>query len=109
MAKQWIKLSTTVHKDRQMWKLSKDAQLVFFYLLSLAGSEDEDGVLPSMEDIALEFWFLKLSEKNLNSVFDELEKVDIIEKTDSEIKLKNFSKWQITEKTKSEIDREYYR
>ena len=107
--KQWIKLSAGVHKDRKMWKLSKDAQLVFFYLLSLAGSEDNDGILPDIEDIALELWFLKLSEKALHAALEDLEKAGIIVTTAaSEIKLKNFEKWQTTEKTKSEIDREYY-
>ena len=107
--KQWIKLSAGVHKDRKLWKLSKDAQLAFFYLLSLAGSEDNDGVLPSFEDISLELWFLRLSEKTLRSVIIELMKAGIIEETDSdELKLKNFEKWQTSEKTKSEIDHEYY-
>lgn len=105
--KQWIKLSAGVHKDRKLWKLSKDAQLTFFYLLSLAGAEDNNGILPPVEDIALELWFLRL--KNVGVVLQELLEAGIIEKNDSdEIKLTNFEKWQTAEKTKSEIDREYY-
>lgn len=105
--KQWIKLSAGVHKDRKLWKLSKDAQLTFFYLLSLAGAEDNNGILPPVEDIALELWFLRL--KNVGVVLRELLEAGIIEETQSdEIKLTNFEKWQTSEKTKSEIDREYY-
>ena len=107
--KQWIKFSTGIHKDRKMWKLSKDAQLVFFYLLSIAGSEDKDGVLPSLDDLSLELWFLKFSKKSLNAIINELKNSDIIEiLNDSTVILKNFPKWQISEKTKSEINREYY-
>ena len=107
--KQWIKLSAGVHKDRKLWKLSKDAQLVFFYLLSIAGSEDRNGFLPSAEDIALELWFLKLKPKELSSALLSLAEAGIIEETQTdEIKLTNFEKWQTSEKTKSEIDHEYY-
>lgn len=106
--KQWIKFSTGVHKDRKMWKLSKDAQLVFFYLLSIAGTEDQDGVLPCLEDINLELWFLKLSQKTLKSIVDELLKAEILEVIDNGFNLINFAKWQATDKTKSEINRDYY-
>lgn len=108
MTKQWVKLSVGVHQDRKMWKLSKDAQLVFFYLLSVAGTEDNDGNLPSVDDLALELWFLKLSDRNLKSVLDELEKAEIIERSGSDLRLKNYSKWQVSEKTKAESNREYY-
>ena len=107
--KLWVKMSTGLHKDRKMWKLSKDAQLVFFYLLSLAGAEDTNGVLPDFKDIGLELWFLKLSDKALDSILTELENSEIIQKnSDGRLVLKNFEKWQLSEKTKSEINRENY-
>ena len=107
--KLWVKMSTGLHKDRKMWKLSKDAQLVFFYLLSLAGAEDTNGILPDFKDIGLELWFLKLSDKALDSILTELVNSEIIQKnSDGRLVLKNFEKWQLSEKTKSEINRENY-
>ena len=108
--KPWIKFSTGIHRDRKIWKLSKDAQLVFFHLLSIAGSEENDnGILPPFEDISLELWFLKYSDNALRNIIAELSASGIIEiDADGIISLKNFTKWQTSEKTKSEINREYY-
>ena len=108
--KPWIKFSTGIHRDRKIWKLSKDAQLVFFHLLSIAGSEENDnGILPPFEDISLELWFLKYSDNALRKIIAELSASGIIEiDADGIISLKNFTKWQTSEKTKSEINREYY-
>jgi len=107
--KKWIKFSTDIHRDRKIWKLSKDAQLVFFHLLSIAGNEDKGGELPPFEDIQLELWFLKYSEKALKSTINELVKSEIVSvEENGKFRLTNFEKWQISDKTKSEINHDYY-
>ena len=107
--KQWVKFSTDVHSDIKMWKLSKNAQLTFFYLLSIAGKEDKGGILPPLEDISIALWFLKFSKNTLKSTIDELINSGIIEsESDGILRLKNFEKWQKSEKSKSEINHDYY-
>lgn len=54
MAKTWIKLYTEALHDRKMRKLSRFDKSVFYDLLLLAGIDDNGGILPEIEDIALE-------------------------------------------------------
>ena len=106
--KQWIKFSTDIHKDIKMWKMSKNAQLVFFYLLSVAGKYDKGGELPPFKDLKLELWFLKLSDKALQSAIDELAELGIVEEnSDGNFSLANFEKWQNTNSTGYERVKRY--
>jgi len=54
----WIKMYPEILHDRKMWKLKPMEQLAFFYLCLLAGQEDRNGDLPSLEDIELELRLL---------------------------------------------------
>ena len=67
--KTWIKLYTEVVHDRKLWKLKPIEQLSFFYMLALAGIEDDGGMLPEKEDIELELQMpLKLKKGELDAV-----------------------------------------
>ena len=73
MAKIWIKLYTETLHDRKMWKLKPIEQLTFYYLLMLAGIEDDYGKLPDMDDIELELQMpLKLKRTELDKIIDTL-------------------------------------
>ena len=75
--KTWIKLYTEALHDRKMRKMSRFDKSVFYDLLLLSGQEDNGGMLPNIEDIALEL-DLKLSEaqKSINTLI----KVGVITK-----------------------------
>lgn len=88
--KRWIKVQTGLHKKRKLWKLSKDAQLVYFYTLSVAGFDDENGRIPSAEDMSFELPFLKIKSKNMQKIIDELLNADILEQKEDGIYIKNW-------------------
>ena len=79
MAKQWIKLYTEALHDRKMRKMSRFDKSVFYDLLLLAGQEDKDGLLPDIDDIALEL-DLKPSEAQKSVI--NLMKTGVLSKDD---------------------------
>ena len=92
--KTWIKLYTEALHDRKMRKMSRFDKSVFYDLLLLSGQEDNGGMLPNIEDIALEL-DLKLSEaqKSINTLI----KVGVITKdTNDNLMVTNFQKRQDT-------------
>ena len=73
--RQWIKLYTEALHDRKMRKLSRFDKSVFYDLLLLAGQDDNGGVLPDIEDIALE---LDLKKPEAQKSVENLIKAGII-------------------------------
>lgn len=102
--KQWIKLYTEVVHDRKLWKLKPIEQLTFFYLIALAGIEDDGGRLPDIEDIELELQMpLKLKKGELDNIVSRLVSIGLI--TDSPIgvlKVSQYEKRQTSNMTEAE-------
>ena len=94
--KRWIKVQTDLHKKRKLWKLSKDAQLAYFYMLSIAAFDDENGRIPSAEDVSLELSFLKIKPKNMQKIINELLNADILEQKEDGIYVKNWDEKGVT-------------
>ena len=75
----WIKMFPEMLHDRKMWKLKPMEQLTFIYLCLLAGAEDRNGVLPSIEDIELELRLLvNLKASELAKILDTLKAAGLI-------------------------------
>lgn len=102
--KQWIKLYTEVVHDRKLWKLKPIEQLAFFYMLALAGIEDNGGMIPELEDLELELQMpLKLKKDELKGIVSRLESVGLLEEYPRGIlKVSQFEKRQMSNQTEAE-------
>ena len=103
--KQWIKLYIEILSDPKMGRMSDKLFRRTIELFLLAGKEDGDGVLPSIDDIA---WSLHSSTKEIQSVLDELTNLKIIERKDDKYLISNFESRQNSDLTRSEINKRYY-
>lgn len=100
MSKIWIKMYPEMLHDRKMRKLTEHEQLVFMKLLLLAGQEDQDGYLPSAEDIALELY---TKETDVTKVCKKLIDAGMLSVTDDGyMYVTNFKKRQETNLTGAE-------
>lgn len=100
MSKIWIKMYPEMLHDRKMRKLTEHEQLVFMKLLLLAGQEDQDGYLPSAEDIALELY---TKETDVTKVCKKLIDAGMLSVTDDGyMYVTNFKKRQDTNLTGAE-------
>lgn len=100
MSKIWIKMYPEMLHDRKMRKLTEHEQLVFMKLLLLAGQEDQDGALPSAEDIALELY---IKETDVTKVCKKLIDAGMLTVTeDGYMYVTNFKKRQDTNLTGAE-------
>lgn len=105
MAK-WIKLHTDILTDPKMGRMSDKLFRRTIELFLIAGREDDDGVLPSVQDIA---WHLRTSEKETLSILEDLTKVGIVERgSDGSYLISHFVERQNSDLTRSEINRRYY-
>ena len=77
MANQWIKLYTEILHDRKFRKMTIRQQLVCLKVFLLAGQEDQDGLLPPLEDISLELYMPNL--KELRQDLDRLTELGILD------------------------------
>lgn len=102
--KTWIKLYTEVVHDRKLWKLKPIEQLAFFYMLSLAGIEDDGGLLPETEDLELELQMpLKLKKGELDGIVSRLVSAGLLEERPfGHLKVSQFEKRQMSNQTEAE-------
>jgi hypothetical protein len=102
--KQWIKLYTEVVHDRKLWKLKPIEQLAFFYMLALAGIEDNGGMIPELEDLELELQMpLKLKKGELEDIVSRLVSVGLLEQYPLGLyKVSQFEKRQMSNQTEAE-------
>ena len=109
MSKTWIKLYTEALHDRKMWKLKPIEQLAFWYLCILAGTEDNGGALPSVDDIELELQMpLKLKRAELDSIISRLISLGLLDKSsDNVLTVTNFEKRQMSAMTEAEKKQAY--
>ncbi|MBQ6503245.1 MAG: phage replisome organizer N-terminal domain-containing protein [Flexilinea sp.] len=103
MGKVWIKLYTETIHDRKMWRLKPIEQLTFFYLLILAGIEDDCGRLPGMDDIELELQMpLKQTRTGLEKIIDTLADSGLIDVRDGVMYVTNYESRQKSSMTEAE-------
>ena len=98
MAK-WIKLHTEILTDPKMGRMSDKLFRRTIELFLLAGKEDADGALPSVQDIA---WTLHTTEKEIAALLADLTEIGIIEKTDAGYAVANFVSRQMSNMTEAE-------
>jgi len=92
--KQWIKFYTEALHDRKMRKLPRFDKSVFYDLLLLAGQEDKDGLLPEIDDIALE---LDLKTAEAQKSVNNLITAGLLSKNENDnLMITNFHKRQET-------------
>lgn len=103
--KTWVKFYTEALHDRKMRKLNRVDKSVFYDLLLLAGQEDADGVLPPMEDIALE---LDMKVTECNRSVTRLVAVGLLtEGHNGDLTVTNFKERQETNLTGAEKTQRY--
>ena len=105
MAKTWIKLYTEILSDPKMGRMSDKLFRRTIELFLLAGKEDGDGVLPSVDDIA---WSLHSNPKDIQTTLDQLVSLKIVELKSETYVIANFAERQNSDLTRSEINRRYY-
>ena len=106
MAKTWIKLYTEIISDPKMGRMSDKLFRRTIELFLIAGKEDNDGILPPVEDIA---WMLHATGKEIQTSIDDLKKLGVVSETKSgEFVVTNFTARQDSDLTKSEINKRYY-
>ncbi len=105
MSKAWIKLYTEALHDRKMRKLNRVDKSIFYDLLLLAGQEDASGILPDIEDIALE---LDLKVTEATEAVTRLIKAGVISKNDNgDLYVTNYIKRQDSNLTGAEKTKRY--
>jgi DnaD/phage-associated family protein len=75
----WIKLYTEIVRDPKMGRLTDRQFRTCINLFALAGTVDEDGKLPPVEDMA---WHLRMDDADLTADLEVLARVNIVEQTD---------------------------
>lgn len=93
MAYPWVKLYTEIIHDPKFGRLPTNAKLLFIELLCITGEYDTDrnGMLPELEDIA---WTLRYDEEQLATDMAVLERVGMVQHTDSGWRVTNFKSRQ---------------
>ena len=76
MANTCINLYHEILTDPKMGRMSDKLFRRTIELFLIAGKEDNDGILPSVEDIA---WTLRTTDKEIQKVIDDLIDLDIVE------------------------------
>ena len=79
MANTWIKLYHEILTDPKMGRMPDRLFRRTIELFLIAGKEDQGGMLPPVEDIA---WMLRSTDKEIQKTLEDLEALNIIEKTD---------------------------
>ena len=103
--KLWIKLYTEALHDRKMRKMNRVTKSVFYDLCLLAGQEDNDGVLPDLEDIALE---LDMKVTEAKKYVTELIKIGVLSEDDNgNLIVTKFKARQDTNLTNAEKQQRY--
>ena len=105
MAKTWIKLYTEILSDPKMGRMNDKMFRRTIELFLIAGKEDRDGMLPSLDDIA---WSLHSTVKEIQTVLSDLKSIGIIEEKSEGYLIKHFSERQNSDSSRSEINRRYY-
>lgn len=103
--KQWIKLYTEILSDPKMGRMSDKLFRRTIELFLLAGKEDAGGILPEVSDIA---WTLHISVREVNSILKELTDLNVIKKESEKYIISHFSDRQVSDSSRSEINRRYY-
>lgn len=104
--KTWIKLYIEILSDPKMGRMSDKQFRRTIELFLIAGKEDNNGILPSLDDIA---WMLHASKKEVQTLLRDLKAVGIVSEIGSEkYEITNFSERQNSEMTRSEINKRYY-
>lgn len=104
--KTWIKLYTEILSDPKMGRMNDKQFRRTIELFLIAGKEDNNGVLPSLDDIA---WMLHASKKEVQTLLRDLKSVGIVSEIGSEkFEITNFSSRQNSDLTRSEINKRYY-
>jgi hypothetical protein len=100
----WIKLYTEIIDDPKIGRLSDNAKLMFYELLAIAGKHDNDGELPSIEDIC---WATRRSQEWVQSAMDELIEGGLLSANGKLSVVVNFSKRQapIDDATRARVSR----
>jgi hypothetical protein len=75
----WIKLYTEIVRDPKMGRLTDRQFRTCINLFALAGTVDEDGKLPPLEDMA---WHLRTDDESLTADLEALARVNIVELRD---------------------------
>ena len=105
MAKTWIKLYTEILSDPKMGRMNDKMFRRTIELFLIAGKEDRDGMLPSLDDIA---WSLHSTVKEIQTVLSDLKTIGIIEEKSEGYLIEHFSERQNSDSSRSEINRRYY-
>lgn len=89
----WLKLYYEIIEDYKMVQLPDSTWRKAIELFLVAGIKNENGLLPSMEEIA---FMLRTSTDDLKEHLDRLmdERVQIVVEVDGKLKIKNFEKRQ---------------
>lgn len=80
-SKYWIKLYHEILHDPKMGKLPDKLWRRVIELFLLAGEFDQDGALPSIEEIA---WTLRISEEECNETLQQLQRLNVAHCNDDE-------------------------
>lgn len=75
MKNSWIKLYHEILSDPKMGKMSDHLYRRTIEIFLIAGQEERDGYLPSINDIA---WLLRTNVTDIKKVLDELRTLDIV-------------------------------
>ena len=105
MANTWIKLYHEILTDPKMGRMSDKLFRRTIELFLIAGIEDNDGILPEIQDIS---WTLRTTDKEIQKVIEELENLNIITNSDQGYVITHFQDRQKSDLSKSEINRNYY-
>ena len=108
MAKYWVKMYTEILHDRKIRKLTDKSKLIYLQLILLAGQEDKDGMLPSVDDISVE---LDTTVNKVVKSLDELMSAGlIISDSEGNLFVHKFEQRQKEngKKSREEINHDYY-
>lgn len=109
----WMKTYFEILTDPKMGNMDDHLWRRTLELFLLAGSEQNDGILPNIDDIA---WHLRTTNQDIEETLAKLQKINIIASADGKYYVKNYNKRQAhisdAERMRSMRDRkrsdEYY-
>jgi len=91
MSRHWIKLWTVTLNDPKVQHMSEHLRCMFYATLLLAGIQDDNGWLPSLEDAA---FYARTTEDDMFEAWMELEKIGITKEIGCRWMVVNFNKRQ---------------